>query len=100
MLEKIKILLGLQDNAKDELLFVLTECVKDELKAYCRTDDIKGLESLVVDMVIYKYNRLGTEGLQSESYSGASYAYLNDYPETLKAAMNDARRKHNVLKVY
>lgn len=79
---------------------VLASCVQDELKAYCRTDHIKDMKSLILEMVIYKYNRLGTEDLQSENYSGASYAYLNDYPDTIKAAMKEARRKSSVLKVY
>ncbi|HIU48498.1 MAG TPA: phage head-tail connector protein [Candidatus Avimonoglobus intestinipullorum] len=100
MLFKLKILLGITDNSKDTLLHVLLDCAVDEVKRYCRAEDVEELETLIVQMAVYKYNRIGTEGLQGENYSGAAYTYLNDYPEPIRAALADARRKRAVLKVY
>ena len=43
-------------------------------------------------MVAYNYNRLGTEGLDSEGYSGVSFNYSADYPEPIIRALK-AKRK-------
>ena len=42
-------------------------------------------------MVVFLYNRLGTEGLNSESYSGVSYNYSSDYPEYILSALESAK---------
>lgn len=81
MLEVIKVLLGLTGNDKDTLLTVLLEQAKDEAIAY--TNNATVPDSIIIKMAIYKYNRLGTEGLESESYSGASYTYSTDYPDDI-----------------
>lgn len=39
-------------------------------------------------MVVFRYNRLGTEGLNSESYSGASYNYSDGYPDDIMKALD------------
>ena len=80
MLETMKLLLGL-DASKDTLCQVLIQQALDEAIAYTNNEDVA--ENLIVQMAIYKYNRLGTEGLNSENYSGVSFNYLNDYPETI-----------------
>lgn len=81
MLEIMKVLLGLTGNTKDTLLTVLLEQAKGEAIAYTNNANIP--DSIIVKMAIYKYNRLGTEGLESETYSGASYTYSTDYPEDI-----------------
>lgn len=80
MLEEIKLLLGL-DASKDTLLSLLLSQAEDEAKDYTNNENIS--ENLIVQMAIYKYNRLGTEGLNSENYSGVSFNYMSDYPETI-----------------
>ena len=80
MLETMKLLLGL-DASKDSLCQVLIQQALDEAIAYTNNEDVA--ENLIVQMAIYKYNRLGTEGLNSENYSGVSFNYLNDYPENI-----------------
>ena len=80
MLETMKLLLGL-DASKDTLLSLLLSQAEDEAKDYTNNENIS--ENLIVQMAIYKYNRLGTEGLNSENYSGVSFNYMSDYPETI-----------------
>ena len=80
MLETMKLLLGL-DASKDTLLSLLLSQAEDEAKDYTNNENIS--DNLIVQMAIYKYNRLGTEGLNSENYSGVSFNYLNDYPENI-----------------
>lgn len=84
MLEKIKMLLGLTgSNDKDELLTYLIQNAQDEAINYCHTDDIYDLENCICQMVVYNFNMIGSENLNSESYSGVNYSYRSDYPETI-----------------
>lgn len=92
MLNKIKLLLHISDDEQDDVLDTLIEIAGDEAKAYCNVDSIDGIENIIIQMVIYKYNRLGTEGVISESYSGASYTYNDNYPAVIINALNKHRR--------
>ena len=84
MLEKIKLLLGLsEDDSKDDLLTLLIERAIDEAINYTHNDDIAGYETVICSMVVYNYNRLGTEGVDSEGYSGVSFSYSADYPQSI-----------------
>lgn len=81
MLEDIKLLLGITSTDKDELLELLISQATGEAKRLTNREDASELRSAIIKMVIFNYNRLGTEGLNSESYSGVSYSYATDYPE-------------------
>lgn len=96
MLNQIKLLLGLTDSSKDELILILIERAMNELIDYTHSDNLAGAEQLVNSMVIYNYNRLGTIGITSENYSGVTFQYESDYPESILKQMK-ARRK---LRVY
>ena len=48
-------------------------------------------------MVVYKYNRIGTEGVDSEGYSGVNFQYTSDYPENI---MRGLRAKRKVVLVW
>lgn len=92
MLEKIKMLLGLTSTDKDELLTYLLQNAQEEAINYCHTEDIYGLENAVSEMVVYKYNMLGSENLNSESYSGVKYDYRGDYPDSIMRQLNAHRK--------
>lgn len=80
MLEKIKLLLNLSSDEKDELLQTLIAMCKDEAVDYCNLEEYSSkLDSAVVEMVIERYNRLGSEGLGSTTSSGIKEEYLNNY---------------------
>ena len=87
MLEDIKTLLGLNSDEKDEVIQLLVNLATDDAVAKTGCNDILYLQSVITEMVIYKYNRLGTEGLESENYSGITYKYESDYPESILAAL-------------
>lgn len=92
VLEKVKILLGLTDTSKDSLLGVLIDDTYKEVADYTHRDTSKGnMDTAIVQIVVYKYNRLGTEGLSSESYSGVSFGYSEDYPEAIKKLLDSYR---------
>lgn len=92
MLEKIKTLLGLAGSDKDALLLVLIENTTREVLEYCHLDCISNVEYIICEMVVFKYNLLGTEGLNSESYSGVTFSYLTDYPESIVRQLKKHRR--------
>ena len=92
MLEKVKLLLGITDNSKDDLLTFLIEQAIEEVMAYTHLDCVDELNTTIVKIVVYNYNRLGTEGLSSEGYSGVSFNYTEDYPAPIVRALK-AKRK-------
>ena len=52
----------------------------------------KQLESAVISLSVVAVNRLGTEGLASEGYSGVSTSYLDDVPPRVASILNANRR--------
>ena len=92
MLEKIKLLLGLKDESKDDLLTISIETAIDEALAYTHRDCVDELDTSIIQMVVYKYNRIGTEGVDSENYSGVSFNYSADYPESIMRGLRSKRK--------
>ena len=96
MLEKVKLLLGIADNTKDDLLTLLIEQAFEEAIVYTHNECVDELNTSIIQMVVYKYNRIGTEGVDSEGYSGVSFQYTSDYPENI---MRGLRAKRKVVLV-
>lgn len=95
LLEKVKLRLGITDDSKDELIGDIIDDVKSYIVTACNrsgTDDIPDtLSGAIVKMAVIDYNRLGVEGLSSENYSGASYSYEADYPDSIKKELYHER---------
>lgn len=96
MLETVKTLLGISDSSKDQLLTLLLYSAIDEAKEYTHRDEVDELETTIIKMVVFQYNRLGTEGLDSENYSGTTFNYSADYPENIMRSLR-AKRKVRVV---
>ena len=93
MFDDVKMLLGITGNDKDELLELLISHATTEAKEYAGLDSVTPvLKIAIIKMVIFNYNRLGTEGLNSESYSGSSFNYSSDYPDNILRDLNTAKR--------
>lgn len=92
MLEQIKVLLNINSSDKDPLLTVLIEQAIDEAVNYTHNEDIAALHSCISNMVVYNYNRLDTLGVDSENYSGVTFNYSSDYPDSIMRQLN-AKRK-------
>lgn len=92
MFEDVKLLLGLATDEKDSLLKVLLAQATAEAKAYTNNTNMAVLSPAITQMVVYKYNRLGTEGLNNESYSGESYNYAAEYPAAVMSLLKSCRR--------
>ena len=94
MLDKIKILLGLSNTEeKDEILETLISLCKDEAVDFCNLEEYtKKLDSAVIEMVIERYNKLGTEGLTSVSTNGINEEHTDGYSETVLSKLRKNRK--------
>jgi hypothetical protein len=93
MLEKIKLLLSISDDAADELLNTLISMCKEEAYIYCNLLEYDDkLDFIVVSMVIEKYNRMGSEGTLSQSSSGVSASYDSFYSDKIVRMLNKFRK--------
>lgn len=97
MLERLRIKLGLATADADKMS-LLNMCIEDatndamgvtnQSKAYVE----QHLATTIVDMAVLIYNRIGTEGLASQSVSGMSESYTDDLPKKLKKSLYAHRR--------
>ena len=94
MLDKIKILLGLSNaEEQDEILETLISLCKDEAIDFCNLEAYNNkLDSAVIQMVIERYNKLGTEGLTGVSTNGIKEEHIDGYSETVLSKLRKNRK--------
>ena len=88
MLERIKLLLNITDDSKDALL----EELIGNATEFAHDDALDNLTGTIIAMVIYDYNRMGTEGLTSENYSGMSFGYTAGYSDDIMKQLRRYRK--------
>lgn len=92
MLEKIKICLT-NNIYTDDLIILFIDDTTKEVKIYCNREDIDvELESIIRKIVIIKLNRINSEGLSSQSFSGVSESFIDGYPQDIIAVLNRKRK--------
>lgn len=81
-------------DEKDELLLSLIRGAIYSLLNYAGLEKLpKDLCFTAADVAMAAYNRVGSEGLQSESFAyGGSQTYSQDLPEDIKAVLRRYRR--------
>lgn len=93
MIEEIKILLGdAASNYSDAQIGLCAKMAMAEVQGYCNREIDYELEIIVERIAIIKLNRMNTEGLASQSYSGVSESYVDGYPADIKAVLNRKRK--------
>lgn len=93
MLDKLKLLLNIPDDAQDELLQVLISLCKNEAYTYCNLSEYNTkLDGAVIEMVIERYNRIGSEGATQQSSSGVSMTYDSFYSDKVRWMLNKNRK--------
>ena len=95
MLNKIKLLVGVSptDEGQNELFEVLIEMAQQEAVEYCHLEEYnEKLNPTIIKMVIEKYNRLGSEGITSQNYSGVSESFAEGYSKDIIASLNRNRK--------
>lgn len=98
MLETIKLLLNRSDDDNiDELLNTLISICKQEAVAYCNLEEYIGdMDFIIIQMVIERYNRIGSESLKSQKASGITANYADYYGEKVVKLLNKFRKLKTV----
>lgn len=93
MLEEIKLMLGAAaDNYSDALINLYLKQSKIEVEGYTGRSLDEELELIVKRITVIKLNRINSEGLANQSYSGVSETYIDGYPADILAILNKKRR--------
>lgn len=69
-LENIKIVLDIEDSLQDGVLGILISNVTSHLKGLLGKEVPTDLNYIIEEITIRRYNRVGTEGMKSESVEG------------------------------
>ena len=93
MLEEIKILLGeAAANYTEPQIALCLKMALAEVESYCNRQLDYELELIAQKIAIIKLNRLNTEGLASQGFSGVSENYIDGYPAEILAVLNRKRK--------
>ena len=93
MLEEIKLLLGdAASNYTDAQISLAVKMSLAEVEDYCNREADATLELIAEKIAVIKLNRINTEGLASQSYSGVSESYIDGYPAEITAVLNRKRK--------
>lgn len=92
LIDNIKTELGLTDTEHDGLLSLLISGEQDNAKNITHNVRAADDDTLLQRMVIWRYNTLGSEGLNSENYSGVSFSYTADYPEDIMQVLRSYKK--------
>ena len=93
MIEDIKILLGdAANNFPDMLINLCARQAVTEVESYCNRSIDTELELVAARIAIIKLNRINTEGLASQSFSGVSESYIDGYPQDILTILNRKRK--------
>lgn len=79
ILANVKTLLGLTDTLQDKLLTVIQELTEAHFRAYSGQDVVPvDLEYIITEVMVKRFNRIGSEGLSSQSVEGLSMSFAQD----------------------
>ena len=93
MIEEIKLLLGdAAANFTDAQINLALKMAISEVEEYCNRELDAALELIAEKIAVIKLNRMNTEGLASQSYSGVNESYIDGYPADIQAVLNRKRK--------
>lgn len=85
-LEDVKTLLGIEGTDRDDLLNLIIQNAERQLLGRLVVSDVQfqavpdDLQWIVTEVAVIRYNRIGSEGMSSESVEGYSASYRdNDF---------------------
>ena len=97
MINDIKTMLGdAASNYSDALINLCYKQALTEVEAYCNREADIELDLVADRIAVIKLNRINTEGLSGQSFSGVSESYIDGYPADIKAIL-DRKRKIKLL---
>lgn len=93
MLETIKTLIGITDDAKDTLLTTIIGQAEDRLRILLNLIEDEEIPSalsyIVTEVAIRRFNRIGSEGLSSHVVEGETMSWMDD---DFKPFMSDIQK--------
>ena len=93
MLDELKILMGRAAAAyTDAQLELALKMAQQEAATYCNRALDDDLLLIAQKMAIVKLNRMNTEGLAAQSFSGVSETYFDGYPADIMMMLNRKRK--------
>lgn len=93
MIEEIKLMLGeAAANYTDAQIGLAYRLSLAEVEEYCKRDADATLELVAEQIAVIKLNRMGTEGLASQSFSGVSESFIDGYPAEIQGVLNRKRK--------
>ena len=93
LLNRIKTLLQIQDN--DELIYEIVEITKEKILNYINEKELpKELEFILIELAIERFNKIGSEGIASESIDGKNVSYDDSF-ENYKIYLDDYIFRNN-----
>lgn len=93
MIEEIKLMLG--DAAANYSDALINLCYKQsllEIEDYCNREADETLQYIAQRVTIIKLNRIGAEGINTQSFSGVSESYIDGYPADIQAVLTRKRK--------
>lgn len=98
LLRKIKTVLRV-DGEYDTLIAELVDLACDSIKAYCNITSVpKNLEFIVVEMVVARYNRLGTEGLRSEQVDVVKQEFYSNMLDLYRVYLDQYKERNSSIR--
>jgi hypothetical protein len=93
MIEEIKIMLGdAASNYTEAQIGLALKMALAEVEGYCNREIDYELEMIAERIAVIKLNRMNTEGLASQSFSGVSSSYIDGYPADILKVLNRKRK--------
>lgn len=87
-LQRLQIRLGASAIGKDALLEELLAGAEDNLKLETKRKTLPPeADTLIIRIAVVDFNRIGTEGQQSQSFSGVSDTWIDGYPDDIKRSI-------------
>ena len=93
MIDEVKILLGeAASNYSDAQIGLALKLALAEVEAYTKRPLDYELELTAMRIAVIKLNRLNSEGLAAQAFSGVSECYLDGYPEDIMMILRGKRK--------
>ena len=98
-LARVKTLTGVFEQ--DELLTEIIQVVEEKILLYLGLNEVpKPLGWIVVELSVARFNRIGSEGLTTESVDGKQNSYVEDELAQYKHYLNEYMRENTKNKGY
>ena len=98
LLNRIKTLLNCEGN--EELIYEIVNITESKILNYINASEMpKELEFVLIELAIQRFNRIGSEGIASESIDGKSVSYDDDFTG-YKNYLDDYISRNSVRKGY